>query len=186
MVIATQTSEISRGRPCGRADIRKRRKRLTQIHAAAGHNSSQAMELAMAATEVVFRRMTLGGLAMVYPLDADHGEFARMVPEKTQAFSDAGSIMISQSARISQDMTRLFTDEMTLAAEATTAALTTLNPARIIAAQTDAGMSWAARLASLPGTMCLLALQAHAAVMAPIHRAATDNVERLRNRDTPQ
>jgi hypothetical protein len=45
----------------------------------------------------------------------------------------------------------------------------------------DAGISWAARLATLPRVMGLLALEAQTAAMAPIHRAATDNVERLRN-----
>jgi hypothetical protein len=52
----------------------------------------------------------------------------------------------------------------------------------MIAVQADAGVSWAARLATLPRAMCLLALETQAAVMVPIHRAATDNVERLRKR----
>jgi uncharacterized membrane protein len=155
---------------------------MTDFLSTAGRNSSQTAELTLAAAEVVFRRMTLGGFALVNPAAADHDEFARMVPEKTRAFSDAGSILISRSAQISQTMGRFIVDEMTLAAEAATAVLTAVNPANMIAVQADAGVSWAARLATLPRAMCLLALETQAAVMDPIHRAATDNVERLRKR----
>jgi len=51
----------------------------------------------------------------------------------------------------------------------------------MFAVQADAGISWAARLATLARVMGLLALETQVATMAPIHRAATDNVERLRN-----
>jgi hypothetical protein len=150
---------------------------------AARRNSSQTMELTLAAAEVVFRRMTLGSFAMANPVDADHEEFARMVPEKTRAFSDAGSILIRRSARIGQEVTQFIADEITLATEAATAVMTTPNPAGMIVVQADAGVSCAARLATLPRAICLLALEAQAAALAPIHRAATDNVERLRKVD---
>jgi hypothetical protein len=154
---------------------------MTDFLSTAGHNSSQTTELTLAAAEVVFRRMTLGGFALVNPVAADHAEFARMVPEKTRAFSDAGSILISRSEQIRQEMGRFIADEMTLAAQAATAVLTARNPINMIAVHVDAGVSWVARLATLPRVMGLLALEAQAAAMAPIHRAATDNVERLRN-----
>ena len=154
---------------------------VTYFLSAAGHNSSQTAELTLAAAEVVFRRMTLGGFALVNPAAADHAEFARMVPEKTQAFSDAGSILISRSAQIGQEMGQFIADEMTLTAQTATAVLTSLNPVSMIAVQADAGISWASRLATLARVMGLLALEAQVAAMAPIHRAATDNVERLRN-----
>jgi hypothetical protein len=154
---------------------------MTYFLSAARHNSSQTAELTLAAAEVVFRRMTLGGFALVNPAAADHAEFARMVPEKTQAFSDAGSILISRSAQIGQEMGQFIADEMTLTAQTATAVLTSLNPVSMIAVQADAGISWASRLATLARVMGLLALEAQVAAMAPIHRAATDNVERLRN-----
>jgi hypothetical protein len=154
---------------------------ITDFLSTAGHNSSQTTELTLAAAEVVFRRMTLGGFALVNPAAADHAEFARMVPEKTQAFSDAGSILISRSEQIRREMGRLVADEMTLAAQATIAVLAARDPASMIAVHVDAAASWAARLATLPRAMCLLALEAQSAAMAPIHRAATDNLERLRN-----
>jgi hypothetical protein len=150
---------------------------------AARRNSSQTVELTLAATEVVFRRMTLGGFAMINPTGADHDEFARMVPEKTRAFSDAGSILISRTVQIGQEVTRFIADEITLAAEAATTVMTASDPAGMIVDQADAGVCQAARLATLPRAICLLALEAQAAALAPIHRAATDNVERLRKVD---
>lgn len=154
---------------------------MADVLSSAGRSSSQTLELTLAAAEVVFRRVTLGGFAMVDPGGADYAEFARMVPEKTRAFSDAGSILVSQSAQIGWEMTRFIADEVTLAAETATEILANPNPARMLATQADAGMSWAARLAALPHAMCRLALEAQAATMAPIHHVAADNVERLRN-----
>jgi hypothetical protein len=94
---------------------------------AARRNSSQTVELTLAAAEVVFRRMTLG--------------------------ASFGFINMSEVA-LEQEVTQFI-----------------------------AGVSWAARLATLPRAICLLALEAQAAALAPIHRAATDNVERLRKVD---
>jgi hypothetical protein len=69
-------------------------------------NSGQTVELTLAAAEVVFCRMSLGGFAMVNPAGADHHKFARMVPEKTRAFSDASSILNSRAAQIGQEVTQ--------------------------------------------------------------------------------
>ncbi len=154
---------------------------MANVRSTAGSNSGQTMELTLAAAEVVFRRMTLGGFAIVNPLGADHDEFARMVPEKTQAFSDAGSVLMDRSARIGQEVTRLFANEMIRAAETATAMLTIPNPASMMVAQAEAALSWAERVATLPRAICLLALEAQAAVMAPIHRTATNNLKRLRS-----
>jgi hypothetical protein len=150
---------------------------------AARCNSSQILELTLAAAEVVFRRMTLGGFAMINPAGADHDEFARLVPEKTRAFSDAGSILISRVTQIGQKVTRFIAEEITLASQAATMVITRPDPVGTIVVQADAGISWATRLAMLPPAICLLALEAQAAALAPIHRAATDNVERLRKVD---
>lgn len=156
---------------------------LTDFLSTVGRNSSQTMELTLTSVEVVFRRMTLGGSALAYPAGADYDEFAPMAPEETQTFSDAGSILIQRSAQIGQEVTRFIAEEMTRAAEAAAPALTTADPVGIVAVQADAGMSWAARLAALPRAIYPLALKSQAAAAARVHCAATDNVERLRNRD---
>ena len=153
---------------------------MTDFVSTADRNSGQTVALTLAAVEVVFRRMMLGGFAMLNPAGADHDEFARMVPEKAYAFSDAGSVLIRRSAQMGQEVTWFIADEMTRATGAAAAILTIPNPANIIMAQTGA-TSWAARLATLPLAICRLALEVQAATMAPIHRVATDNAERLRN-----
>ena len=152
----------------------------TDLLSTANRNSSQTGELAMAAAEVVFRRMTLGGLAMVNPNGADHAEFARMVPEKTKAFSDAGSILASQTARIGQTVAQFMVEEASLATRTAATILSGRNPAGMMAAQVEAAMAWAGRLAAQSGALCVLAMQAQGAALAPIHTAATANVERLR------
>jgi hypothetical protein len=114
----------------------------SDVLSTAGRNSSQTGELALAAAEVVFRRMTLGGFAMVDPVSADHAEFARMVPEKAKAFSAAGSILAHQSAQIGQAMARFMVDEASLAAKAAASLLTSPNPGGMIAAQAEAALAW--------------------------------------------
>jgi hypothetical protein len=148
--------------------------------ATVGRNSSQTRELTLASAEVVLRRMTLGGFAMINPAGADHDEFNRMVPEKTEAFAAAASILIRQSVQIGQELARMLVDHAFVASESASAALGSAHPGGMLAAQADVATSWAARMAARCGAMCLLALETQGAVLAPIHRAATDNVERLR------
>jgi hypothetical protein len=167
---AVQYSSIAADMPANMADILR----------SVGLNSNQGTELAAAATEVVFRRMTLGGAASLNPTSAHHDEFARMVPEKTQAFSDAGSILFSHTARFGQELARLAAIEASTATATVAALLTSRTPGGMVAAHADAALAWVRQLAASSGAMCLLALEAQGAVLAPIHRTATDNVERLR------
>jgi hypothetical protein len=152
----------------------------TDMLASATRNSSQTGELAMAATEVVLRRMTLGGFALVNPAGADHAEFARMVPEKTRAFADAGTALASQSARMGEAMARFMVEESACMAKAAGSVLASGHPGGMMAAQAQATMAWVGRMAAQSGAMCLLALEAQGAALAPIHRAATGNATRLR------
>ncbi|MDB5372219.1 MAG: hypothetical protein JWP04_861 [Belnapia sp.] len=152
----------------------------TDMLASAGRNSSQTSELAMAAAEVVMRRMTLGGIAMVNPATADHAEFAKMVPEKAKAFADAGAALATQSVRVGEAMTRFMVEESAILAKAAGSVLASGHPGGMILAQAQATMAWFERMATQANAMCLLALEAQGATLAPIHRAATDNVTRLR------
>ena len=152
----------------------------TDMLASATRNSSQTGELAMAAAEVVLRRMTLGGFALVNPAGADHAEFARMVPEKAKAFTDAGSVLASQSARMGEAMARFLVEESALMAKAAGSVLAGGHPGGMVAAQAEVAMAWVGRMAVQSGAMCLLALEAQGAALAPIHLAATGNATRLR------
>jgi hypothetical protein len=153
---------------------------MTGLAATAGRNSSRSGELARASAEVVLRRMALGGFAVADPASADHGEFGRMMPEKTRAFTDAGAVLFSHSTRIGQEAARFMAAEAALMGRTAAAILASPNPGGSMAAQMAAAGAWFDRLAAQSGAMCLLALEAQDAVMAPIHRAATDNAERLR------
>jgi hypothetical protein len=153
---------------------------MTGLATTAGRNSSRHGELARAAAEVVMRRMALGGFAVVDPANADHGEFARMMPEKTRAFADAGAVLVNHSNQIGQEVARFMAAEAALLGQTAATILASPGPAGIMAAQMAAASAWFGRLATQSSAICLLALEAQGAVLAPIHRAATDNAERLR------
>ncbi|WP_027133612.1 phasin family protein [Geminicoccus roseus] len=153
---------------------------IDALFSTAGRNSSQTSELAYASTEVVLHRMRLGGIAAVDPANADHREFARMLPEKVRAFQDAGSVLLGHSTQMGQEMAKLMVDEARHAAASATAVLTSGSPAGMLAAQASAAMSFAERLVAQAGALWQMSLDAQAAAVAPIHRAATDNVARLR------
>lgn len=154
---------------------------LTKFVSIAGKTSTQTGELTVAAAEVVFRRMTLGLFAMINPGAADHDEFARMVPEKTRAFSDSGSVLFTKSMQIGQRLSQYLADETSHAADTVTAILTSRTPVDIMAVQADGAIAWFGRMAAQAEAMCLRSLEAQGAAMAPIHRTATDNVTRLRH-----
>lgn len=152
----------------------------SDLLASAGRNSSQTSELAMAATEVVMRRMALGGIAMVNPATADHAEFAMMVPEKTKAFADAGAALATQSARLGEAMARYMVEESAILARTAGSVMAGGHPGGMLLAQAQAAMAWAGRMAAQTNAVCLLALEAQGATLAPIHRTATANATRLR------
>jgi hypothetical protein len=154
---------------------------LTKFVSVAGKNSTQTGELTVAAAEVVFRRMTLGFFAVINPRVADHAEFARMVPEKTRAFSDSGSVLFTKSMQIGQRLSQYAADETSHTAKTMAAIWTSRNPVDIMAAQANGAMSCFRRMAAHSEAICLWSMEAQGAAVAPIHRAATDNVKRLRH-----
>jgi hypothetical protein len=67
--------------------------------AAATQNATCSGDIAIATTQVITKRVKLGMAAAFNPLRADRAEFSRMVPEKVEAFSTAGMIMLKQSGQ---------------------------------------------------------------------------------------
>ncbi|MBC4015318.1 hypothetical protein [Siccirubricoccus deserti] len=145
-----------------------------------GRHHSRTGALALAATEVLVRRMHLGGAAMVFPAGADHAEFARMVPEKARAFADAGTALLNQTVLIGQELTGLALREAARGARVAAEVLASPTPMGLLATQADAARAWFGQWVAGAGAMARLALEAHAAVMAPIDQAAAANVKRLR------
>lgn len=69
--------------------------RLMAAGVSMAETSLRAFETVKAANDVVAARTPLIGAAARSPMTADHRELARMVPEKVEAFSRAGSATVS-------------------------------------------------------------------------------------------
>src|SRR5512147_38118 len=93
-------------------------KRMASAAADVGATIVKSGELGLAAANVIGRRTALGFADMADPSTADHAEFARMVPEKVEAFSAAGLIMLERSAAISQLVASFAMNEAMIATQA--------------------------------------------------------------------
>lgn len=147
----------------------------------AGVNQGTVGELAVASGEVVSRRMALGAAAMVDPMNADHAEFARMVPEKAQAFAAAGAAMLQRSSDVAMQLTTFATNEMTIAVKATLAMAACRTPVALMAAQSRFVMGSVGRAVSQAVSLGAFAVRSQAAAIAPVHKAATANAKRLKS-----
>jgi hypothetical protein len=148
--------------------------------AAAGLSSRTAGEMLMAAGEVIGARVALGTVAMLNPAIADHAEFAKMLPEKTEAFAAAGTILTDRSMRAARYVAQAASNELSIAAAACSALVTCADPARALSLQTEYAAGWFGRTVALSMRLGAMALQAQGAAMGPVHRTATDNARRLR------
>jgi len=136
-------------------------------------------DLVMAASQIVAQRMALGMKGALNPSQADHDEFARMVPEKVEAFSAAGMIMLEQSNQATQHMMRVTSEEMMAGARATLGMVGCAKPASLLEAQGKFSRAWLGRAGSNFIAIGMLMLNAQDAVMAPIRQTVAVNAERL-------
>jgi hypothetical protein len=146
---------------------------------AATHNANSSNELAIAAGEVIARRVALGVAAAFDPMQADYAEFGRMLPEKMQAFSAAGTIMLEQSSQAGWEITRLASDEVMTTAQATLSMTGCVNPMAVAEAQGQFALDWINRAAANFFSLGLRALAAQKAAMVPIQQTIAANAERL-------
>jgi O-methyltransferase involved in polyketide biosynthesis len=149
------------------------------ILAMARQNASRGHDLAKATARIIAKRVALGLAAALDPMHADHVEFARMVPEKVEAFSAAGMVMLNQSGEASRQMMRLASEEVMTTACATIEMTGCSSPAAWADAQSRFARAWLSRATSSFNTMGMLMLTAQAAAMAPIRQTVTANTERL-------
>jgi hypothetical protein len=149
------------------------------VFAAATRNASRSGDLALAASHVVAKRVALGVAGALNPADADHAEFARMVPEKIEAFSAVGAAMREQTDHVARAFTRLASDEMQFAAQATISLAGCTTPGALAAAQHALMVGWFERAAVNVAAIGMLTLQAQEAAMAPLHAQVAVNVGRL-------
>jgi O-methyltransferase involved in polyketide biosynthesis len=147
--------------------------------AVATRNASTGGDLAITAGQVIAKRVALGIAAAMDPLRADHAEFERMVPEKVEAFSAAGMILLEQSGQANQQMTRLASDAAMTTARATIAMTGCTSPVSLVHAQGKFALEWFNRAASGFIAMGTLALGVQEAAMLPIRQTVFANAERL-------
>ncbi len=152
---------------------------LDGMFAVATRNAGRGGDLAVAAGQVIAKRVALGVAAVLDPLQADHVEFARMVPEKMEAFSAAGMIMLEHSDHVGRHMTRVVSDEVMTTAHATIAMAGCSSPAALAQVQGRFALDWFSRAAANVMAMGMLVLNAQSAAMNPILQTVTANVERL-------
>ncbi len=148
-------------------DLSRLRKIATSSSAAA-LNSGQ---MAAAAGSVIAHRLN--------PATASHAEFARMVPEKTQAIAEMSTALMSRSLEAVGKNVRTAMTEGAIAAKATLALALARSPQAVVAVQQDYLTGWFARAISNSIALGASTMALQAALMLPLHRAATGNAKRL-------
>jgi hypothetical protein len=152
---------------------------MSDMLALATRTAGSSSDLAIAAGQIVAKRVALGMAAAVNPMTADHDEFARMVPEKVEAFSAAGVAMFEQSEEVRSRITRFASHEVMTAARAAIEMATCCDPLAVWEAQGKFARAWFDRAAANFMALGMLALSAQAAAMSPLQLAVAANTERL-------
>jgi hypothetical protein len=152
---------------------------ISELLALATRTAGGGNDLAIGAGQIIAKRAALGLVAAVNPLAADHAEFARMVPEKVEAFSAAGMAMLEQSEQVRSQLTRLASNEVMTTAWATLEVATSSDPIAMLEAQGRFAHAWWDRAASNFMALGMMALSAQAAALGPLQLAVAANVERL-------
>jgi hypothetical protein len=152
---------------------------FNHMMSAATRNAGDSNDLAVAAGQIVAKRMALGMAAAFNPTQADHAEFGRMMPEKMEAFTAAGRIMFDQGNQAGWALTRLASDEVMTTARATIAMAGCASPAAMAGAQGQFALDWFSRAATNFFALGMLALGVQQAAMVPIQETVAANTERL-------
>jgi len=152
---------------------------MRDVMAAASRNAGNSGDLALTAAQVIAKRVALGVAASVNPLQADHAEFARMLPEKMAACSAAGKILLHWSDLARQQAARSAIEEARATADATRAMALSRNPLALAMAQGSYARALCARITAQSYAAGLFMLAAQDAAMAPFRETVAGNLERL-------
>jgi len=142
-------------------------------------NMSYGDDIARASQHVIRKRVALGVQAALRPHRADHAEFARIIPEKVEAFSAAGKVLMEKSSEANRQILEDVSLEVMTAASAVAAMSRCANPADLAIAQGKFAYGWMGRATSRFIEMGMLAMSAQAAALAPIRQTVVENSERL-------
>jgi hypothetical protein len=143
------------------------------------HNMSCGEDIARASRHVIGKRVALGVQAALRPHRADHAEFARIIPEKVEAFSAAGKVMMEKSGEANRRIIEDVSAEVMTAASAVVSMSQCSNPIDLAAAQGRFAYGWLGRATSRFIAMSEFAMGAQAAALAPIRQTVVENSERL-------
>ena len=152
---------------------------LNGVLDAAARNADTGNDIAVAAGQIIAKRIALGMAAALDPMEADHAEFGRMMPEKMEAFSAAGRIMLEQSNQAGWELSRLASDEVMTTARATLAMASCTDPVTMAEAQGQFALDWFNRAAANFFAVGMLALGVQQAAMVPIQQTVAANAKRL-------
>jgi O-methyltransferase involved in polyketide biosynthesis len=185
--VTTQPSEPTDRAAVGAASFRSmpmpstRRDPSTEggVSAMAIRNMNCGEDIARASRHVIGKRVALGVQAALRPHRADHAEFARMVPEKVEAFSAAGQVMMQKSGEANRQIIEDVSLEVMTAASAVAVMSRCANPADLAIAQGKFAYAWMGRATSRFIAMGMFAMSAQAAALAPIRQTVVENSERL-------
>lgn len=154
----------------------RRMQRTTRAGAIAARKGA---DLAQAAGHVVAKRASLALLAMADPAQADHAEFARILPEKAAAFSAAATALMRGSETLVRQAAEFASSEMVAATKTGGELALCRTPTAVAAVQGRHATAWFFRALSQSIAVGALAMQTYGAVMAPVQRVAVGNARRL-------
>jgi hypothetical protein len=132
--------------------------------------SLKAGEMTVAAGAVISVRAGMIATAQQDPLNADHVELGRMVPEKVKAFSEAGAAAVEELWSLQRDIA----DYMLYVARTMTLGRPPARPSDIV--------EFAERSVTHGARIATTAIGAAAVTLAPLHEKATSNARRLARR----
>lgn len=147
--------------------------------AVASSSAAAGSELMLSSGTVVALRAAKGLRGLADPANADHGELARLLPEKSEAISAATMILLQQVGEAAHRATLFALEELSAAATATTEITACADPSARAALQASLALAAFGRVMAQSIAMGTLAMAAQQAAMAPFHLAATANAKRL-------
>jgi hypothetical protein len=152
---------------------------LSSVFDAATRSAKSQTDLTNAAGQIIAKRAALGVAAVFDPMQADHAEFGRMVPEKMEAFSAAGMIVIQHAGLAGEQFRRFASDAIMTATRATIAIAGSAGPAAMVKTQGRIAIAWFGQATANFIAIGMFALSAQEAALAPIQQTIAANTERL-------
>jgi hypothetical protein len=129
-------------------------------------------------SRVKAKRAAFGGAVVAEPSQADHGEFARVLPGKLSGYSRVATTLMAKSGEMALQITRFVSHETMIAAEAGTRVARCRDLAAALTIQRQFTMGWYFRSFCQNIAVAGQMMQALDALLAPVHSVVTSNSRR--------